>query len=156
MSAASAQGQRPQPGYLLCHDMPDGDLSKHPTWMGVGKIIVPFLVGVISTAFVVGSARQKVQDVVKWKEEMAPRIERMDSQGTLSFSHFHVQYEKEQAHQYERLKELEKESRQIETMKLKIESLERALLDRRPLPRAERERGGQYAPRHDYVTDVRY
>ena len=134
--------------------MPDGDLSKHPTWMGIGKIVIPFVIGVISTAFVVGSARQKVQDVVKWKEEMAPRIERMDATGTLSFAHFHTQYEKEQMHQLDRIKELEKEARQIETMKLKIESLERALLDRRSPPR---DKGSQYyAPHHDYVTDVRF
>jgi hypothetical protein len=43
-----------------------------------------------------------------------------------------VQYEKEQAQQYERIKELEKEIRQIEVMKQKIESLERAQLDRNP------------------------
>lgn len=140
----------------MVNDMPDGEQSKHPMWIGVGKVAVPFVIGVISTAFVVGSARQRVSDIVQWKAEVAPRIERMDSQGTLSFSHFHTQYEKEQAHQYEKIKELEKEAKQIETMKLKIESLERAVLDRRPPARNERERGGQYAPRHDYVTDVRH
>ena len=36
---------------------------------------------------------------------------------------FHTQYDKEQAQQYERIKELEKEIRQIEVMKQKIESL---------------------------------
>ena len=56
----------------------------------------------------------------------------MDSTGTISFSLFHAQYDKEQAQQYERIKELEKEIRQLEVLKQKVESLERAQLDRNP------------------------
>ena len=61
-----------------------------------------------------GSARQKVKDLVAWKEEIAPKIERMDSVGSLSFDHFHKQYEKDQARINERLKELEKEMRELQ------------------------------------------
>jgi hypothetical protein len=114
--------------------MPDGSTSNHgkALWIGVGKQILTFAAGVVAAAFILGTARQKVNDVIAWKAEVAPRIERMDRQGSLSFEQFHIQYEKEQALQYERLKELEKEGRQIDVMKQKIEALERAQLDRNP------------------------
>jgi septal ring factor EnvC (AmiA/AmiB activator) len=85
-------------------------------------------------------AGSKIAEVVEWKKEMAPRIERMDREGTVSFSLFHIQYDKEQREQYERIKELEKEVRQIEVMKQKIESLERAQLDRNPRYQPPQER----------------
>lgn len=106
--------------------MSDGNHEKHSAWMGMGKMVGSFVVGVVAASFVVGSRIQKVNDVVTWKAEVAPKLERMDMQGTQSFTHFHQQYEKEQAQQYERIKELEKESRQIEVIKQKIEGLERA------------------------------
>lgn len=87
---------------------------------------------VIGFIYAVGQRGGKITEVVDWKKEIAPRIERMDSQGTTSFSHFHLQYEKEQLQQYERIKELEKEMRALDVMKQKIESLERAQLDRNP------------------------
>lgn len=114
--------------------MPDGGTSNHSktVWITVAKAVFPFAGGIIAAVFVLGTARQKINDVIAWKLEVAPRIERMDRQGSLSFEQFHIQYEKEQAQQYERLKELERESRQIDVMKQKIESLERAQLDRNP------------------------
>jgi len=97
--------------------MPDDDTStSHPkvVWLGVWKQVVSFVVGVIVASFVVGSARQKVKDLVAWKEEIAPKIERMDSVGSLSFDHFHKQYEKDQTRIDDRLKELEKEVKTLE------------------------------------------
>jgi len=76
-------------------------------WMGIGKQILSFIVGVVVAAFILGRNSQKINDVVVWKNEMAPRIERMDSKGTLSFEIFHIQYVKEQAQQYARLEKLE-------------------------------------------------
>jgi hypothetical protein len=83
-------------------------------WIGVGKQVLSFVVGVIAAAFILGGARQRVNDVYTWKLEMAPRIERMDSKGTLSFELFHAEYLRTQARQEEKLKELEKEIRTLE------------------------------------------
>ena len=83
-------------------------------WVGIGKQVLSFVVGVIAAAFILGGARQRVNDVYQWKIEMAPRIERMDSKGTLSFELFHAEYMRTQARQEEKLKELEKEIRTLE------------------------------------------
>jgi hypothetical protein len=83
-------------------------------WIGVGKQVLSFVVGVIAAAFILGGARQRVNDVYTWKLEMAPRIERMDSKGTLSFELFHAEYLRTQSRQEEKVKELEKEIRQLE------------------------------------------
>jgi hypothetical protein len=107
--------------------------NNHRTkWLAIIIPILSAAFAVIGFIYYIGQRGSKIAEVVEWKKEMAPRIERMDAQGTLSFSLFHTQYEKEQAQQYDRLKELEKEIRQIEVMKQKIESLERAQLDRNP------------------------
>jgi hypothetical protein len=71
----------------------------------------------------VGQRTGKISEVVDWKKETAPRIERMDSKGTISFELFHIQYDKEQAQQYERIKDLEKEIKQIEVLKARLEDL---------------------------------
>jgi hypothetical protein len=95
--------------------MPDGQSPHTATqWVGVWKNVISFVVGVVVASFVVGSARQKVQDLVKWKEDTAPRIERMDRSGTTSFDLFHQEYLRTQQRQEEKLKELEKEIRQLE------------------------------------------
>jgi hypothetical protein len=93
--------------------MHDDDTSdKHTRWIGIWRYVITFLVGVIVAAFTVGSARQKVKDLVAWKEHIDPKIERMDSVGSLSFDHFHKQYDKDQQRIDERLKELEKEMKE--------------------------------------------
>jgi hypothetical protein len=97
--------------------MPNDQPSPHAIWVGVGKQILSFIVGVIAAAFVLGSARQRVSDLTAWKAETAPRIERMDSKGTLSFELFHREYERTQHRQEEKLKELEKEIRTLERNK---------------------------------------
>jgi sensor histidine kinase YesM len=86
-------------------------------WVGIGKQVISFVVGVVATAFILGSARQRVNDIVEWKKEVIPRIDRMDSQGTLSFDHFHDEYLRTQARQEEKIKELEKEIKQLERNK---------------------------------------
>jgi hypothetical protein len=91
--------------------MPDEQQHK---WVGIWKPILSFFAGVILASFTVGSARQRVSDLGKWKEEIAPKIERMDSIGSLSFDHFHKQYEKDQHRIDERLKDLEKMVRDLE------------------------------------------
>lgn len=69
--------------------------NKH-WWVDVGKQALSFLIGVVVAAFVLGRGIQKINDVYNWKKEIAPKIERMDTTGTLSFDLFHKQYEKDQ------------------------------------------------------------
>ena len=115
------------------YDMSNGKTSNHKTkWLAVIIPILSAAFAVVGFIYYIGQRGSKISEVVEWKKEMAPRIERIDSQGTISFTLFHVQYEKEQAQQYERIKELEREIRQLEVLKQKVESLERAQLDRNP------------------------
>ena len=90
--------------------MPDGESNK---WVGIWKPILSFFVGVIVATYTVGRAGQKVRDLVVWKDQISPKIERMDSIGSLSFDHFHKQYEKDQARIDEHLKELEREMKAL-------------------------------------------
>ena len=123
--------------------MPDGQTSNHKTkWLAVIIPILSAAFAVVGFIYYIGQRGSKISEVVEWKKEMAPRIERMDSTGTISFSLFHAQYDKEQAQQYERIKELEKEIRQLEVIKQKVESLERAQLDRNPRYQPPRKRDG--------------
>lgn len=76
--------------------------------------ILSFVGGVILAAYVVGQRTGKVAELVDWKAETAPRIERMDGQGTLSFKLFHEEYLRTQNRQEETLKELDKRLREVE------------------------------------------
>ena len=93
--------------------MPD---EAHPkaVWVNIGKQVLTFVAGVVAASFVLGSARQRVSDLTAWKAEIAPRIERMDSRGTLSFELFHKEYERTQSRQEEHLKDLDKRIRDLE------------------------------------------
>jgi hypothetical protein len=110
--------------------MPNKDL-----WVGIGKQILSFVVGVIVAAFILGRNSQRINEMIEWKKDVtqryktdvAPRIERMDRQGSVSFDNFHRQYEKEQAQQYVRLQKLEDEVNHLETMNLRIQRLEQRL-----------------------------
>jgi hypothetical protein len=81
--------------------------GKRSMWVDVGKQVLSFVVGVIVAAFVLGRGIQKINAVADWKDQIAPKIERMDSIGTLSFDHFHKQYDKDQHRVDERLKAIE-------------------------------------------------
>jgi len=88
--------------------------NKHATLVNLWRYAVSFVIGVIIAAFTVGTARQKVREISIWKDETAPRIERMDATGTLSFAHFHAEYLRTQTRQEEKLKELEKEIKELQ------------------------------------------
>jgi hypothetical protein len=94
-------------------------------WLAVGIPIMAAATAVLGFMYGIGQRGGKITEVVDWKNETAPRIERMDSKGTVSFELFHIQYDKEQAQQYERIKELEKEIKQVEALKARIENLEK-------------------------------
>lgn len=94
--------------------MPEQTHNGRHFWIGIGKQLLSFAVGVIVAAFVLGSARQKMADMQKWKDEVAPRIERMDRTGTTSFDLFHAEYLRTQHRQEESLKDLDKRVRELE------------------------------------------
>lgn len=119
--------------------MSDEPKGNHASlWAAVGKVAAPFIVGVVSAAFFLGGKSQKnastIQEVLLWKAEVAPQIQRMDSKGTVAGERFSLEQGKELGRMEKRLEELEKDAKQIEAMKLKIEGLERAqqLQVRRP------------------------
>jgi hypothetical protein len=104
--------------------------NNHNTlWAGIGKVAAPFVGGVIAAAFWFGVRTQKLssnqQEFLIWKAEVAPQIQRMDAKGTAAGERFSLEQGKELGRMEERLKELEKEARSIEAMKLKIDALER-------------------------------
>lgn len=107
-------------------------------WAAIGKLVAPFLIGIASTAFFLGGRQQKTastqQEILLWKAEVAPQIQRMDSKGTVAGERFSLEQGKELGRMDERLKELEKESKSIEAMKLKIDALERTTYQIRPKP----------------------
>jgi hypothetical protein len=76
-------------------------------WLGIGKQALTFAVGVITAAFVLGGTRQKIHDMALWRDQVAPRIERMDSTGTLSFDLFHKEYMRDRERTEKRLEKLE-------------------------------------------------
>lgn len=83
-------------------------------WVGVGKQLISFIVGVIVAAFILGRNSQKINEVVEWKKQIAPLIEYMNRSGTVSFEHFHKEYEKQQARQDTERKDLETRIRALE------------------------------------------
>lgn len=96
--------------------------DKQAIWVGVGKQVISGVVGALVAAFLLGGARQRVvavgKDMDEWKTEWKtvhkPHIDRMDSVGSLSFDHWKVGYMKDQKNNEDRLKELEKEVKQIQ------------------------------------------
>lgn len=115
----------------------DPPVKNHNTlWATVGKIAAPFIGGVIAAAFWFGVRTQKnasnIEDVLVWKKAVEPQIQRMDSRGTAAGERFSLEQGKELGRMEEQLKELEKEAKSIEAMKLKIDTLERATFARVP------------------------
>ena len=101
------------------------DNNKHSTRIALVSAAISFFLSAIFAAYIVGQRTGKILQIEAWQKETAPRIERMDREGTVSFGFFKSTYEDEQSKQYKRLEELEKQSRHIETMELRIDRLER-------------------------------
>jgi hypothetical protein len=91
-----------------------GNVHPKSLWLSIGRQALTFAVGVITAAFVLGGTRQKIHDMTVWRDQTAPRIERMDSTGTLSFDLFHKEYQRTQTRQEESLKDLDKRVRELE------------------------------------------
>ena len=90
-------------------------------WLAISIPILAAVTAVLGFFYGIGQRGGKITEVVDWKTETAPRIERMDSKGTISFKLFHDEYlQPKQAQQYERIKDLEKEVRHIEALKARV------------------------------------
>jgi len=96
-------------------------------WIAIGSTILSFAVGVIFAAYVLGQRTGKVLDLDNWKAETAPRIERMDAQGTISFKLFHEEYLRTQARQEEWIKKIEQDvhEKELEELRSRIQALEK-------------------------------
>jgi hypothetical protein len=83
-------------------------------WITIGSAILSFAVAVIFATYILGQRTGKVLDLESWRNEAAPRIERMDGQGTLSFKLFHEEYLRTQERQEKKLDDLDKRLRELE------------------------------------------
>jgi hypothetical protein len=96
-------------------------------WIAIVSGLLSFVAAVIFGAYVLGQRTGKVLDLQEWKNETVPRLERMDSKGTLSFESFHEEYLRTQARQEAKVSELEKViyDKQIEDLRQRMQNLER-------------------------------
>jgi hypothetical protein len=96
-------------------------------WLAISLPILAAITAVLGFFYGIGQRGGKITEVVDWKAETAPRIERMDAQGTTSFKLFHDEYLRTQARQEAKLIELEQQihDRQMEDLKARIQTLER-------------------------------
>lgn len=99
--------------------------EKHSTRVAIISALVSLVLSIVFAAYIVGQRTGKVLEIDNWRKETAPRIERMDLEGSVATKNFIAQYEKEQAKQYERLKHLETEVNHLDQMELRIERLEK-------------------------------
>ena len=81
-------------------------------WIALFTSVLSFFAAVVFGAYVLGQRTGKVGELVIWKNETAPRIERMDAKGTLSFELFHEEYLRTQERQEKRLDKLEEHGSQ--------------------------------------------
>jgi hypothetical protein len=107
--------------------VPDEPKNGKGKWIAICTSVLSFLAAIIFGAYVLGQRTGKVLDLNNWKTETVPRLERMDSQGTLSFKSFHEEYLRTQARQEATLLRLEQElhDKQMEDLKSRLTTLER-------------------------------
>jgi hypothetical protein len=93
--------------------------------------IVSAFFAVLGTVYVIGQRTNKIVEVVDWKKETAPIIEKMNGEGTTSFKIFHDEYLRRQVRQEAEAEQLRKDIHDREMADLK----ERILtLERKPCP----------------------
>jgi hypothetical protein len=88
--------------------------EKNQLWIGFARTAVSGVIAAVAVIFFFGGREAKINDLVAWKVETMPKIQRIDSVGTLSFELFHKEYERTQARQEAEVKELEKRVRDLE------------------------------------------
>lgn len=100
-------------------------------WLVYLLPIVSAFFAVIGTVYVIGQRTNKIVEVVDWKKDTAPLIEKMNGEGTTSFKIFHEEYLRRQVSQEAELNRLQQEihDKQLADLKERIITLER-----RPCP----------------------
>jgi hypothetical protein len=100
--------------------------GKH-RWVAIGLPLAIAIVGVLGFIYGIGQRGGKIAEVVDWKIETAPRIERMDAKGTNSFEIFHDEYLRTQKRQWDELERLRQDihDKEISDIKERLLTLER-------------------------------
>jgi hypothetical protein len=101
------------------------DPQKHSTRVAIVSALVSLVLSIVFAAYIVGQRTGKVLELERWKNETAPRIEKMDLEGSVATKSFIRIYESDQAKQYKRLEKVEDEVGHLDAIQLRIERLER-------------------------------
>jgi hypothetical protein len=101
--------------------------GRQSRWLSITIPLLSAAFAVLGFVYFVGQRGGKIAEVVDWKEETAPRIERMDAKGTNSFEIFHEEYLRRQVQQERQVDQLEKDihDKEMEDLKARILTLER-------------------------------
>lgn len=106
--------------------MPEGEpTQKHSNRVAIFSALVSLVLSIVFAAYIVGQRTGKVLEIEKWKNEIDPKISRMDSIGSLSFEHWKTAHDKESdnwkaahAREHDRveahLKELDREIKELQ------------------------------------------
>jgi hypothetical protein len=97
----------------------------HPTRVAIISAAISFFLSCVFAAYVVGQRTGVVLEIQRWKNDTAPRIEKMDLEGSVATKNFIATYEKEQAKQYDRLKKLEEQTGHLETLFWRMDKVEK-------------------------------
>src|SRR5580765_1743471 len=109
------------------------DEQRHSTRVAIVSALVSLVLSIVFAAYIVGQRTGKVLEIDRWKEHTAPRIEKMDLEGSVATKNFVKTYDADQAKQYKRIDLLETEVHHIDTLELRIERLEQKVgLDGKP------------------------
>lgn len=101
-------------------------VKNHTTlWAAVGKLVLPFVVGIASTAYFVGGKSRDQADMLKWRADYTQKVDTMDKDGTTAGKRGAESGWKELGRYETRLKAVEEATKKIDTMLLKIENLEK-------------------------------
>jgi hypothetical protein len=107
----------------------NNDPQKHSTRVAVVSALVSLVLSIVFAAYIVGQRTGKVLEIDRWKTDTAPRIEKMDLEGSVATKNFVKTYETDQAQQYKRIEKLEDKVSHLETIQLRIERLEKKVGD---------------------------
>jgi hypothetical protein len=112
---------------MVQFEMAEGNGNGKTKWLVIGLPLLAAIMAVLGFMYGVGQRGGKITEVVDWKNETAPRIERMDSQGTTAVKLFFEEYLRKQQRQDAERDEMKKEihDKQMEDLKQRILTLER-------------------------------
>jgi hypothetical protein len=105
----------------------NNDPQKHSTRVAIISALVSLVLSIVFAAYIVGQRTGKVLEIDRWKTDTAPRIEKMDLEGSVATKNFIKSYEAEQAKQYRRIEQLESEVQHLDTVELRIQRLEKKI-----------------------------